>query len=69
MEASRELAYIIRNVEKEKLKYALVVLKDVKKKISDKVALMSIENEMNKIEDQLASVIADLEDRDIDDIE
>jgi hypothetical protein len=62
MEASRELAYIIRNVEKEKLKYGISVLKDVRKKVADKATIFVIENEIEKLETHLDAVIADLED-------
>jgi hypothetical protein len=62
MNSSKELASLIRSVEKEKLKYGISVLKELLKKTANESFRSIIDVEIEKIETQLGIVISNLED-------
>jgi vacuolar-type H+-ATPase subunit F/Vma7 len=62
MESNKELVSIIRGVEKEKLKYGIVVLKELIKKKIDSNTKKIVEFEIEKLNLQLNDIISNLED-------
>jgi hypothetical protein len=62
MKSSKELASIIRGVEKEKLKYGILVLKELMKKKLDGGAKKLIAFEIERLDLQLMDIISNLED-------